>query len=92
MFLAVLGLDLRNPLEATSTSAVGLRESDELEDRHRTRTKRIADGAMPATQIFGDLLNYTRSRLGGGIPINRTQINLNELVHEVGEKISAAYP
>lgn len=30
--------------------------------------------------MVGDLLDFTRSRLGGGIPINRTEINLRTVV------------
>lgn len=92
MFLAILGHDLRNPLGAIHTSAVLMRETVEMDEAQQTLTSLIVDGAMRATQMVGDLLDFTRSRLGGGIPINRTQIDLSIVLHDVVGEISAAYP
>jgi signal transduction histidine kinase len=92
MFLAILGHDLRNPLGAIYSSALFMRDTGEMEEKHRAAlTSRIAEGAMRATQMVGDLLDFTRSRLGGGIPINRTEINLRKVVHDVVDEITAAH-
>jgi signal transduction histidine kinase len=91
MFLAILGHDLRNPLGAIYTSAMFMRDSGEMEEPHRTLASRIADGAMRATQMVGELLDFTRSRLGGGIPVYRAEADLNKLLHEVVEETMAAH-
>jgi signal transduction histidine kinase len=42
--------------------------------------------------MVGALLDFTRSRLGGGIPIERAPMNMGKLAHDVVDEISAAYP
>lgn len=92
MFLAILGHDLRNPLGAILTSAQFMSETEELEDQYRTITMQIAECAMRATRMVGDLLDFTRSRIGEGIPIDRGEIDLRKIVHDVVDEITAAHP
>ncbi|GJG85515.1 two-component sensor histidine kinase [Gemmatimonadetes bacterium T265] len=91
-FLAILGHDLRTPLGAIQTSATFMLETGELEEPHRTLTARIAGSARRAVTMVGDLLDFTRSRLGGGIPVVRTEISLGKVVHDVVDEIVAAHP
>lgn len=88
MFLAILGHDLRNPLGAILTSATFLNETGEMDG---TLTSQIAESAERATQLVGDLLDYTRGRLGGGIPINRAEVDLTKIVHDVVDESVAAW-
>ena len=92
MFLAILGHDLRTPLGAIYTSARFMLDTGELEEPHRTLTARIASSATRTVQMVGDLLDFTRSRLGGGIPIARAETNLEKVVHDVVDEITAAHP
>ena len=89
-FLAILGHDLRTPLGAIRSSATFMLETGELAEPNRTLTARIAGSAQRAVTMVGDLLDFTRSRLGGGIPIVRTEISLGRLVHDAVEEIAAA--
>ena len=91
-FLAILGHDLRTPLGAIGTSAAFMVETGELEEPHRTLLARIATSAKRSMTMVGDLLDFTRSRLGGGIPIVRAEMNLGKLVHDLVDEISAAHP
>ncbi|HEV2147010.1 MAG TPA: sensor histidine kinase [Longimicrobiaceae bacterium] len=92
IFLAILGHDLRTPLGAIYTSSRFMLDLDELEEPHRTLTARIADSATRTIQMVGDLLDFTRSRLGGGIPVVRTEVNLGRVVRDVVDEVSAAHP
>jgi signal transduction histidine kinase len=92
MFLAILGHDLRTPLGAIETSARFMLDTDELHERHRPLITRIAGSAARTTHMVGDLLDFTRSRLGGGIPIQRAEINLGKVVHDVVDEITAVFP
>ena len=92
MFLAMLGHDLRTPLGAIRTSARFMLDTGELEEPHRTLTSRIADSALRTLHMVGDLLDFTRSRLGGGIPVVRARMNLAKVVHAVVDEITAAHP
>ena len=89
MFLAILGHDLRNPLGAIFTSATFMSETGEMD---RTLTLQIAERAKRATQMVGDLLDFTRSRLGRGIPIDPAEVDLRTVVHDVADEVVAAHP
>jgi signal transduction histidine kinase len=91
-FLAILGHDLRTPLGAIHTSAAFMLDTGELEEPHRTLTARIASSAKRTVGMVGDLLDFTRSRLGGGIPVTRAPMNLGKVVHDVVDEISLAHP
>jgi signal transduction histidine kinase len=90
-FLAILGHDLRTPLGAIYSSASFMLDTGELEEPHRTLAARIAGSAKRTVTMVGDLLDFTRSRLGGGIPIVRAETSLGKIVHDVIDEISAAH-
>ncbi|HSK20364.1 MAG TPA: sensor histidine kinase [Longimicrobiales bacterium] len=92
IFLAILGHDLRTPLGAIYTSATFMLDLKELKEPHLTLTQRIARSAARTTQMVGDLLDFTRSRLGGGIPVVRARMNLGRVVRDVVDEVSGAYP
>lgn len=91
-FLAILGHDLRNPLGAISMSASFMLETHELHEPHLTLMTRIARSAKRMNHLIGDLLDFTRSRLGGGIPIVRADMNMGKVVHDVVDEIKAVHP
>ncbi|HVF38758.1 MAG TPA: sensor histidine kinase [Gemmatimonadaceae bacterium] len=92
MFLAILGHDLRSPLGAVMMSAEFMLETAELSEPHLTLTKRISSSAGRMNHMIGDLLDFTRSRLGGGIPIVRAEMSMEKAVHDVIDEIVAANP
>lgn len=92
LFLAILGHDLRTPLGAISTSASFMLDLHELSEPHRTLARRIADSASRTLQMVGDLLDFTRGRLGGGIPITRAEMDLGRVARDVADEILAAHP
>jgi signal transduction histidine kinase len=92
LFLGMLGHDLRTPIGAILTSATFMVETKELVEPHLTLTKRIVSSAGRMNQMVGALLDFTRSRLGGGIPIVRAPMNMGKTVHDVVSEIEAATP
>jgi signal transduction histidine kinase len=89
MFLAILGHDLRTPLAAIYTSARFMLDTEKLNLPLMTQ---IAGSANRTVAMVGDLLDFTRSRLGGGIQIFREELDLGKVVREAVEEISAAHP
>jgi signal transduction histidine kinase len=89
MFLAILSHDLRTPLAAIYTSARFMLDTGEL---NLPLTTQIASSARRTVTMVGDLLDFTRSRLGGGIPVFRERLDLGKVVRETVEEISAAHP
>jgi signal transduction histidine kinase len=92
MFLAMLGHDLRTPLGAIHTASTFMLDTDELTEPNRTLVARIATSATRTTKMVGDLLDFTRSRLGGGIPILREETHLGKIVHDVIDEILVTNP
>lgn len=92
-FLAILGHDLRTPLGAIQTSAAFLLEADALPPAEGVRLAgRIWASAARSLRMVGELLDFTRSRLGGGIPVVRTEGDLAALVREAAAEVTAAHP
>jgi len=92
MFLAMLGHDLRTPIGAVLTSARFMLETKELPEPHLTLTSRIVSSTTRMNQMVGALLDFTRSRLGGGIPIDAAPLNMGKVVHDVVNELKAAHP
>jgi signal transduction histidine kinase len=92
MFLAMLGHDLRTPIGAVMTSAKFMLETKELVEPHLTLTTRIVSSTARMNQMVGALLDFTRSRLGGGIPVDPASLNMGKVVHDVVNEIKAAHP
>lgn len=91
MFLAILGHDLRNPLGAIYTSAKFMVETGELREPYLSLSQRIVRSAARSVDMIGELLDFTRSRLGGGIPVVPAEVNLGRLLHEAVDEVSAAH-
>jgi signal transduction histidine kinase len=92
MFLGILGHDLRSPLGAVMMSSEFMLETNELTEPHLTLTKRIVSSSKRMQQMIGDLLDFTRSRLGGGIPITREEMSMEKAVHDAVAEVAAANP
>lgn len=92
MFLAMLGHDLRSPLGAIIMSIEFMLETGELVEPHLTLATRIASSSTRMQHMIGDLLDFTRSRLGGGIPIERANMSIDKLVHDVVGEVCASRP
>lgn len=92
MFIAILGHDLRTPLSAIITSSKFMMETGELQEPHLTLTSRIASSSRRMERMIGDLLDLTRSRLGGGIPVERHWMNVESVVREVVSELATVHP
>ncbi|MDB4908540.1 MAG: ATP-binding region ATPase domain protein [Gemmatimonadetes bacterium] len=92
MFLAILGHDLRNPLGAIITSSKFMLDTGELAEPHLTLVRRIESSSSRINLMVGDLLDFTRSRLGGGIPIERAPMRMENVVRDVVDELLASHP
>lgn len=78
MFVGILGHDLRNPLSAVTTAARLLaRRADS--DRVAKPTARILSSAERMARMIDQLLDFTRMRLGQGIPLVRAPTDLESI-------------
>ena len=90
-FIGVVGHDLRNPLSAIRTGAHLLMKRAGLEPRDHAVAERIIGSADRMSRMIDELLDFARGRLGGGIPLRRTLVDLHELCREVVDEAQAAH-
>jgi signal transduction histidine kinase len=90
-FVGMLGHDLRNPLNAiTITVKLLLRGTED--ERAIRAMERILSSAARMSNMVTQLLDLTRSRLAGGITIQKRAVDLGALVTEVVEELRRAHP
>jgi signal transduction histidine kinase len=92
MFLAMLGHDLRTPLGAIIGSAHALVNAKELPGGLLKRASLILSSGQRMNALVGDLLDFTRSRLGRGIPIVRADVDLAKVGRQTVDEIVALHP
>ncbi len=79
MFLAVLGHDLRSPLQAVRMTGQ-LLLSPNLSDKHRQDAgSRIQRASFAMGSLISDLLEFTRSQLGSSIPLEPTTCDVGSV-------------
>lgn len=91
-FLAILGHDLRNPLNAILMSATFMLESGAVPEPDRSFVERIAASSRRMNQMVSDLIAFARSRVTGRVPVACSDMDLHGTVKEVVSEITAAYP
>ncbi len=92
MFLAILGHDLRNPLNSIGMTAhlVPLVCKDPAEAI--ACGEQISRNVWVMERMIADLLDYTRTRLGAGMPVRPTSLDLGSLARELFEEFRTAHP
>jgi signal transduction histidine kinase len=84
-FLAILGHDLRSPLSAIANSGLYLCAPLEA-------ARRVTKGAARMAAMIRDLLEYTRTRLGRAIPIEREAGSMEHICRIAYDEIRAVHP
>jgi signal transduction histidine kinase len=70
MFLAILGHDLRNPLGVLVTGSSFIMQASEIPPKYVLASTRMFNSAKRMSALINDLIDFTRTHLGPGIPIN----------------------
>jgi signal transduction histidine kinase len=92
IFLAILGHDLRAPLQAVSMSAELLMRKTTLEGDALVCANNIKRGARHMAAMVSDLLELVRSRLGKSLPIEPAPMDLATVTHEAVAQACAGNP
>lgn len=90
--VGIVGHDIRTPLAAILTTASTQLSRESLPDGQRKAFERVARGGERIHRIVDQLLDFTRARLGGGIPVVPGAGDLNELCRKVADELRAARP
>lgn len=90
-FLAILGHDLRTPLAAISMTGHLLVRSTSSEGNPATG-KRLLRSAATMSTMVNDLLEYSRTQLGGKMPIAPAPANMENIIKAALHDAASAYP
>jgi signal transduction histidine kinase len=92
-FLAVIGHDLRSPLWAIQGTSELLLTASSLSDASRKEAlTRIQRSSKAMARLIGDLLEYTATQLGRGIPVSMAACELGSVCRDAVETLDAIYP
>jgi PAS domain S-box-containing protein len=90
--LGIVGHDLRTPLTSIMMSASAVARDRELPGRLRRPLERVESGAARMSRLINDLLDYSRARLGKGLPVHPVPADLHAICRDAVEAIHAAHP
>ena len=91
LFLAMLGHDLRAPLSGIQMAAHIL-DRPALEETARLRAGgRIRRSLEDMARLITDLIDFTRSRLGAGLPISKARCDLAALANDALDAVRASF-
>ncbi|HET9595299.1 MAG TPA: response regulator [Anaeromyxobacteraceae bacterium] len=90
--VGIVSHDLRTPLTATSMSIQMLARDGGLTERQRRCVERAESGTVRMTRLISDLLDYSRARLGQGLPIHPRPTDLDAVCRTALDEVRAAHP
>jgi signal transduction histidine kinase len=92
MFAAILGHDLRNPLGAITMGASYLQGSLPPHSPTGDTATRILSSADRMRRLINDLLDFSRVKLGGQIPIVPVEMDMEEASREIVAEMLGGHP
>lgn len=92
LFLAILGHDVRTPLGAISMGAQVLLHDQTLPSKALKVGLRIFNSSKRMDEIVRDLLDFSTSHLGDGIPIDPHTVDLLQVCHVVVDEAKTFHP
>jgi PAS domain S-box-containing protein len=90
--IGIVSHDLRNPLNAIHLSVTQLLHSETLSARDQRAAARVSKSADRMKRMIAELLDFTRGRIGGGIPVHRVPGDLRAALRQGVEELEAAWP
>lgn len=92
LFIGILGHDLRNPLSAISLAAQNLAKRHSADAETSKALTRILSSTQRMTRMIEQLLDVTRTRLGGGMPLTTKPCDLGAVARDTVDEIYRARP
>ena len=93
LVLGALGHDLRNPLSAINSGIEYLLMSGENLTHDQTKVVlRMRNSVGRIRKMIEDLLDFTRTRLGGSLPISPDSMDLEDTLRQVVDELRAYHP
>jgi signal transduction histidine kinase len=91
-FVAVLGHDLRNPL-ASIDACMSMLQKRPFDEKADQVIRLARNSVLRMSRLIDDVLDLTRGRLGGGIPLHRDGDGaLERILRQVVDELTAGWP
>jgi signal transduction histidine kinase len=90
--IGIVGHDLRNPLSTILLAGHVLLRCEGLGEKEAELARKITKSASLAARLIDQLLDLTRSRLGGGIPIDPEHFDMNDVCRQVIAETELMHP
>ena len=90
-FMGILGHDLRNPLSAVLNAATLLQESESVPASDAWILQQITTSADRMARMISDLLDVTRARSGGRLPVRPGPTDLHAICLQVMEELKMVH-
>ncbi len=90
--LGIVGHDLRSPLQVVKISAQVLLAKDTADPAISELAGRIEHSAAQMSNMISQLLDFTRSRLGGGIPLHPQDMDLCDAARQAITDLAVTHP
>ena len=91
-FMGMVGHDLRNPLSVVTTSMQLLLQRGGATQAQADIYRRVFANAERMSRMVGDLLDFTRGRLGGGIPVQPVPTDIHDLSERLIDELRVTHP
>ncbi|MGK3989340.1 sensor histidine kinase [Sorangium sp. So ce136] len=92
LFIAVLGHDLRTPLSAIRFATAALLKREDVTAAVARLVQRIAASNDRAVRMVEDMLDMTRVRCHGGLPVEPKPVDLRSICRQAVVEIELAHP
>lgn len=92
VFLGILGHDLRTPLQSISQGAQYLMIANDTDSKIGQLGTRMNNSVRRMAEMIDNLLDFTQARIGGGIRIAPTEIDLAAVAGQVVDEICSNNP
>jgi signal transduction histidine kinase len=92
IFLAILGHDLRSPLHAIMNASGFLAEHTQLDERDERLVHLIQRSGERMKDLVDDMIDFTSSQLGHGIPLQPRAADLGDIVSGAVQEIQMTHP
>jgi len=88
--LGIIGHDLRNPLNTIVMASGLLIGHGKLSDEDARLANRIVSSGQRMTRMIGQLVEFTRARLGGGFDLELQPSDLGKICQDIIEELRVA--
>ncbi|WP_426105658.1 sensor histidine kinase [Massilia sp. TSP1-1-2] len=92
IFLSILGHDVRNPLGAISMGTQLIMQDEALPQKHQRVASQVLKSAQRVSEIVADLLDFSTSHLGGGIPVTAAPMDFRVECETVVDEMRIFHP